>query len=213
MGIHHGPSNADGAYARFIAEAGQPGGLGDNEVQDAINGGPHEIGDLRSVFAGMPEPTLAGAWVAMLADSIETSIPIGELGSIVRACVVVAQRLHGVKFEEPIMSETPRQVAKPKSPGVEWSESDLSTFKVIHGPPPAPARAVRGVDPLRKAIAALEPGKFLVVKAGSIKKASLASKVNTIKTNGGAKTLCAYTLANGDMVVCHRDVDTPRDEG
>lgn len=66
--------------------------------------GPNDPSELAAYFLSLRLPQLASCWVACVVDA---AVLGWEAGPMARALVVVAERLHGVKFPEPVEGVEP----------------------------------------------------------------------------------------------------------
>lgn len=181
------------SYDAFIAKTvgGHRGRNG--SAQRALDGLPREMGELPDLLAAMPADRLAGAWVALILDAVafDRNFPLGALA---RSLIVIAERLHGTRFEVQAMSTPTTTATKPPV-----TQGD--GFAVYEGAPPAPARNGRGFDPLNLQLRSLEPGKFIVIKKDRMKKATIAVRVCTANKERKTGKLHYYTIDSGDMVI------------
>lgn len=166
-----------------------------------LEGGPYDGAELAAAFRSAPLKQLRTGWVACVVDS--HSDDMQTLASLTRALLVIAERLHGVETDPPIKTFNPLRITL-----MPTDEEQQAGFAVVTDAPPPPAAGRTKRDPLRDAIEQLRPGQHITVRPSSIKKATLGSKLNSIRKDAGltAKHLYMYTATTGDYIVIRREV-------
>lgn len=102
---HMASPEALDTFETIVAE--RPGPRGDASTRE-IDLAPPVLGELAAYFGKLTPGRLAGVWVACVVDAcVGSDLSPGDMA---RALVVVAERLHGVKFQEQPVVLDPRHV-------------------------------------------------------------------------------------------------------
>lgn len=187
------------AYDAIIRDAkADRHGVGVAHVKD-INEAPEDMEDLARYFSGLDARRLAGSWVACITDASREAFSTGD---IARALCVVAERLHGATFTEPLLIPLPGEAAMPEP----TTTDDKVSIQINDGPPPMP-KAGNRYDPIKETISKLQPGQWILIPKSRLTRQSVTNKVAAVKTAKKWNDLRSYTNLNGDSVVIREKLE------
>lgn len=153
--------------------------------------------DLVGYFDGLEVGKLAACWVACVSEALSLAKHHQrelEVGNLTRALCLVAERLHGVKFEEQVMAEVPsvgKRAAVLVDGDVAWSVGDAPEPVKFAGS----AKAKKFSEVLMK-LEKAPVGAWLIVGA------------DVCQFRGGARSLSAlrrHKFALADKVEFYKD--------
>lgn len=149
------PPDSGDAYDQFATSYRKWKSRGKGRSTSALlDDAPMEIGELRAWFCTLPLDELAGVWVAAVVDAYTRQEPVSALATTL---CVVAERLHGVKFQEIIMAPTPATLTPPPA-----ERNGIKPKATPMGPPaPEGVEAGFGEAPPAKA----KPGRHAEIHA------------------------------------------------
>lgn len=204
------PENPDDPYSQYVAGLTNKHNKRGRGLRNDIDNAPGHLGDLAAYFVSLKPERLASCWVACMVDAVDPE----QAGNVARALLVVATRLHGVKFENPVTSPHPLRSppmpteAPARTPPPAWPQQiNKATpiqpevtlpggYKLGAGEPPPEAEKPKGKNAdLFMACAALPPGGwFIIDKPGKMTKAVILKRTDKLHVT-------AYHLADGRLVV------------
>lgn len=209
-------------YEDFIRRP-TPWGRGKQQVR-GVDSMPVVAEELAGYFAGLKVEKLAGCWVGCIVSAVEEDKPTS--GDIARALIVVAERLHGLKFpdQEVVMPE-PKALASPMLPPMPKPPAHNGNSGAVPSPitprqdlgggfsrgiGPPPVEVKRVPEKYKEALAAalkLGPGEWMVwTAAPSNLKLKIVAK--RWKTNTGVD-FDIYPDAQQRMIVARAAVQGP----
>ena len=184
-----------------------------NEGQNVIpliNNAPIDERDLPGYFESLREEQLAKCWVACIADAILLG---GGVGHITRGLIVVARRLHGLRFEEVLMDNpkvnpahttaVPASTvrAKPAIPPEGDGEPEIQ-IHTTEAPQPKKG-AVRNPEIIRlvERLIAAPVGAWLQVPESVAKYTKVSAVLRGLHKSGLHKGIVAYRDGAGRSIV------------
>lgn len=217
--------NPQTVYDRWLADLGPAGFSRFGNGRATIDRAPLHMEDLRHYFVGLETTRLGSSWVALVCEASQHPF---RLGDIVRALIVVAVRLHGLKLPEEILLMPPNHpapasvLAQPKTTigsAARAADAISALGRELGGAPaaasgtgwevqesgPLPPMGRKGTDPaLLAAIAALGPLPKRIrldgKKFGSVKVSKLIKDAIAM---GGPADLTSFKAADGFRIL-HR---------